>query len=76
MAWTTVQVETAIDALQTALATGKRSVTVAFADRSHSITYSSIDEILKALAFFQGQLAVLSGRPRQFAAVSSKGFDE
>jgi hypothetical protein len=76
MPWTTVQVEAAIDTLQTALATGQRSVTVAFADRSHGITYSSVDEILRALAFFQGQLATLSGRPRQFVAVSSKGFDE
>ena len=76
MAWTTAQVEAAIDALQTALARGERSVTVAFADRSHGVTYQTVDEILAALAYFQGLLAVLSSRPRQFATVSSKGFDE
>lgn len=76
MPWTTVQVEAAIDALQTVLARGMRGETVAYADRSRGVTYSSVDEILKAIAFYQGLLAILSGRPRQFATVSSKGFDE
>lgn len=70
MAWTTVQIEAALDKLRTALARGEQSVT--FADRG--LTYKSTDQIIAAIREFEGMLATASERPRQFLGYSRKGF--
>ena len=75
MAYVQAEVEAKVALLETALARGE--LRVDFADRS--VTYRSVDELKKALSYFQDILAGLAaaagtGRPRQLFAVSSNGF--
>jgi len=68
MAWTQAE----INALKTAIAKGEKQVT--FADRS--VTYRNLDEMLKALAIMEAEVAVGTGtsRPRQYGVVTRSGF--
>lgn len=66
MAWTSDD----LDAIKTALAKGERTVT--FADRS--ITYRSVDELLRVKAEIEAELAAAASRPRQFLGYSTKGL--
>lgn len=70
MAWTTVQIEAALDKLRTALARGEQSVS--FADRG--LTYRSTEQIIAAIREFEGMLAAAAERPRQFLGSTSKGM--
>jgi hypothetical protein len=70
MALTVTVVESYIEALETALLRGERSVQ--FSDRA--VTYQSIDDILKAIKYFKGLLVTLSGRSRQSVGVATKGL--
>lgn len=70
MAYTEAQLRANITALETALTRGERSVS--FADRN--VVYRTVEEIREAIAYFQGLLDQLLGRPRQFLGVATKGF--
>ena len=63
MAYTTAD----LDAVRTAIAKGER--TVQFADRS--VTYRSMDELLRAEQRISGALA---SRPKQSLGYAEKGF--
>lgn len=68
MAYTTAD----LAAVRTALLRGEKSVT--FADRS--VTYRTVDEIMKVEAAIIAELAAASTdtRPRQFFGVATNGF--
>jgi hypothetical protein len=68
MAFTQAQ----LDALKAAYATGVRSVT--FGDRT--TTYASMDEMAKAIARIETEIArtATTPRPRQFRGCSDKGW--
>lgn len=58
-----------IDALKAAIAAGVKQVD--FGDQS--ITYNSIEEMLKAVATMEAELAA-PARPRRFGVVTRKAF--
>jgi hypothetical protein len=66
MAWTT----TDLDAVKAALAKGEQ--TVQFADRS--VTYRSVDDLLRVKQEIEAELAAADSRPRQFHAYTRKGL--
>jgi len=74
VAYTEAELNAKILALETTLARGE--LRVDFADRS--VTYRSIDEIVKSLEYFQRllvPLAAATSRPvRQFFGVASRGL--
>jgi hypothetical protein len=62
--------EAHLTAIRTAIARGERSVQ--FADRT--VTYRSMDELLKAEARIAQALSASTTRAKQSAMVASKGF--
>lgn len=62
--------QTDLDAVNTALLRGEKSVQ--FADRS--VTYRSVDEILKVKEQITSELGRTNRRRRQFLGYSSKGL--
>lgn len=72
MAYSQVQLEASIAALETALARGE--LTVEYSDRR--VTYRSVDELKNGIRYFQRLLGAVKGtaRPKQTLAVASKGF--
>lgn len=71
MAYTVEDIESNIQALEEALATG--ALSVAFADRS--TTYRSVSDLMKAIAYWKGLLAQLRGHSRVSYGVASTGHD-
>lgn len=67
MAWS----QSDIDALQAAISAGKGARSITFADQS--ITFNSIDEMLKLLSVMQAQVNANSGGSRTRYAATSKG---
>jgi hypothetical protein len=70
VAYTEAQLTAYITALETALSRGELRVT--FSDRA--VEYRSIDELTKAIAYFEQKLRELAGRPKQSLGVAAKGF--
>lgn len=64
MSWT----QTDIDALKTAIADGKGVKTITFADQS--VTFNSIDDMLKLLAVMEADVNASTHRGHRFAATS------
>jgi hypothetical protein len=62
-----VFVQADLDAIRSAIASGALSVTL----DGRTVTYRSVDELLKAEQRIAGALA---GRPKQTLVVASKGF--
>jgi hypothetical protein len=67
---TLAEAQAAVAAIESALATGER--TVQFADRS--TTYRSVDELQAALAYFSSQAGRLAGRSKRIRGYAAKGF--
>lgn len=59
-------------AIETALGRGESMVV--FADRT--VMYRTVDQLMAARAFWAGQVASLSGRPKQSVGFATKGFDQ
>lgn len=69
MAWT----QSDIDALKAAIAAGRGARTISFGDQS--ITFNSIDDMLKLLSVMQADVAAASGGgSRTRFAATSKGL--
>ena len=69
MAWTSADV----DALKTAIADGRGARSITFGDQS--ITFNSIDDMLKLLAVMAAEAAAVSGSTsRTRFAATSKGL--
>lgn len=66
MAWTSAD----LDAIKAAMAKGER--TVSFADRS--VTYRSVEELLRVKAEIEAELTAATTRPRQWIGVAGKGL--
>lgn len=68
MAWT----QTDIDALKAAIAAGRGARTIAFGDQS--VTFNSVDDMLKLLSVMQADVATAAGGgSRTRFAATSKG---
>lgn len=67
MAWTQAD----IDALQAAIAAGRGARSITFSDQS--VTFNSIDDMLKLLATMQQAVAGETGASRSRFAATSKG---
>lgn len=68
MPWT----QTDIDNLQQAIADGRGARSMTFSDQS--VTFNSIDDMLKLLATMQAQVNVTAGTPKHYRLAStSKG---
>ena len=72
MAYTQVEIETKIAALEDAFA--RQTLTVEFADRR--VTYRSFNEIEQAINYWQRKLDLIAsnGRSKQSYGVAAKGF--
>lgn len=70
MALTLEQLQAKRDALTEAIGQGVLSVT--FSDRT--TMYRSVDDLRKARAIIDSDIAALAGRSRQSLVVASKGF--
>jgi hypothetical protein len=68
MPWT----QSDVDTLKAAIAAGQGARTIVFADQS--VTFHSIDEMLKLLAVMQQDVTRSSGRTTTRLAATSKGF--
>ena len=68
MAWT----QSDIDMLQAAIVSGKGAKSITFADQS--ITFHSIDEMLKLLATMRQEVNAAAGGSRTRLAATSKGL--
>lgn len=68
MPWT----QTDIDTLKAAIVAGKGARSITFADQS--VTFHSLDEMLKLLAVMEQQVGAGSGGSRTRLAATSKGF--
>ena len=68
--YTEIQIRTRITTLEGGLA--KIESGADFSDRG--VRYRTPDELLKAIAYWQGLLRDLLGRPRQYRGVASKGL--
>jgi hypothetical protein len=71
VALTTIEIQTNITLLETALARGEKDVTY----RDRRVTYNSAEDMLKRLQYFKGLLSdALGGRPRQTLLTAEKGL--
>jgi len=67
---TSEQLQASIAKIETALSRGE--LRVQFADRM--VEYRSVEELMRALEYFKGELARMAGRRRQWNLVAGKGF--
>jgi hypothetical protein len=72
-------VQADLDALDRAIASGQRSYTVQYADRSESKTYHTLEEMLSLRTTMAGEIAATPvagavGPSRQHYVYSTKGF--
>ena len=68
MAWTQADA----DALRAAIAAGRGARSITFADQT--VTFNSIDEMLRLLAEMQQAVNASTGKSRSRVAATSKGF--
>lgn len=68
MPWTSADVDT----LKQAILDRKGARTIAFSDQT--ITFDSIDDMLKLLSVMQAEAAATTGSTRSRVAATSKGF--
>lgn len=63
--------QTDVDALKTAIASGKGAQTIEFGDQK--VTFRDVDEMRALLALMMGEVSTAAGTPRTRYAATSKG---
>lgn len=73
---TQAELEARLDKLKKALASGAKSLTFESGGVTQRVDYRDVDEIKKAIASVEGELAIASGAPRirRFVFTSDKGL--